>query len=279
VKWSGLYVIAGVGIYVIVTDMLARRRLGVDFWAIDGLRQAVASFLISVPVAFVVYLASWTGWLVTDKGWDRHAADAHPATGLFSWVPLPLQSLWLYHQEMYRFNVSLTTPHSYQSPAWQWGLLIRPTSMYWSQQKGCADANGCVQAISSIPNPLIWWGGVAAAIFLLIAFVTRRKWQYAFVLTGIAATYVPWLEYPQRTIFQFYTIAILPFLLLAIAFALREIAGRPDADNRRRLVGQRVVMVSLVMVTLVSAFWYPVWTGTEVPYTFWRLHNWMSTWV
>ncbi|KHK98523.1 dolichyl-phosphate-mannose-protein mannosyltransferase [Microbacterium mangrovi] len=279
VKWSGLYLIAAVGIYVIVTDMLARRRLGVDFWALDGLRQGLASFLVSVPVAFVVYLASWTGWLVTDKGWDRHAADAHPATGLFSWVPLPLQSLWLYHQEMYRFNVSLTTPHSYQSPAWQWPLLIRPTSMYWSQQKGCGDANGCVQAISSIPNPLIWWGGVAAAIFLLIAFVLRRNWKYAFVLTGIAATYLPWLQYPQRTIFQFYTIAMLPFLLLALAFALREIAGRPDADNRRRLAGQRVVVVYLVIVTLVSAFWYPVWTGMEVPYEYWRLHNWMSTWV
>jgi hypothetical protein len=29
----------------------------------------------------------------------------------------------------------------------------------------------------------------------------------------------------------------------------------------------------------VSAFFYPVWTGMEVPYDFWRLHNWSPTWV
>jgi len=249
----------------------------------DALRQALPAFLSLVPVAFVVYLGSWTGWLVTDGGYDRHVADASPATGFWSWVPLPLQSLWRYHQEMYAFHVGLTTPHSYASPAWQWPFLIRPTSMFWEQtasgKSGCTAASSCVQAISSIPNPLIWWACVAAVVYLLYAFVVRRDWRYALVLTGVAATYVPWLLYPERTIFQFYTIAILPFLVIALAFALKAIAGAPDAPNHRRTAGQRVVLVYLVVVTLLSAFWYPVWTAMDVPYDFWRLHNWMQTWI
>ena len=225
---------------------------------------------------------------------------------------------------MYQFHIGLTTPHSYASPAWQWPLLVRPTSMYWHQDKlgeaGCAAVNGCVQAISSIPNPLIWWGGIAAAIYLVYAFAVRRDWRYAIVLTGVAATYLPWLLYPERTIFQFYTIAMLPFLLLSLAFALREIAGSgasparrvaaqrvavgvevgegddaaddvaeearaaaeaeaADAVIRRRTSGQRVVIVFLIAVTILSAFWYPVWTAWDVPYDYWRLHNWVPTWV
>ena len=31
-KWSGAYALAGVGIYLVVTDMLARRRAGIDGW-------------------------------------------------------------------------------------------------------------------------------------------------------------------------------------------------------------------------------------------------------
>ena len=47
----------------------------------------------------------------------------------------------------------------------------------------------------------------------------------------------------------------------------------------RRASGQGVVVVFLAVATLVSAFYYPVWTGMEVPYDFWRLHNWGPTWV
>ena len=271
VKWSGLYVLAAIGIYAVVTDALARRRAGVRYWPQDAARQGVASFVLLVPVAFVVYLASWTGWLVTDGGYDRQSSQN------------PLEALWIYHQAIYRFHVGLDTPHSYASPAWQWPLLIRPTSMYWHQdtlgQNGCTWQSNCVQSISSIPNPLIWWGGMAAVVFLIIAFSLRRDWRHAVVLTGVAATYLPWLMFPERTIFQFYTIAVLPFSVLALTFALREIAGYRSRVNRRRLAGQRTVWVFLGVVTVLSAFWYPVWVAMKVPYLFWLVHNWVPTWI
>ena len=57
VKWSGLYAIAGLGIYLVVTDALARRRAGVGLWPADAaFRQGVATFVLFVPIAFVVYL-------------------------------------------------------------------------------------------------------------------------------------------------------------------------------------------------------------------------------
>lgn len=283
VKWSGVWVLAGLGIYLVLTDALARRRAGVLLWPTDALRQGAVTFVLLVPVAVAVYLASWTGWLVTDGGYDRHVAEANPAGGLWSWVPLPLQSLWQYHVTMYNSAAQITAGHTYASPAWQWPLLLRPTGMYYHHDAfgvdGCTAVNGCSAVISSIPNPLVWYAGVAAVLYLVYRFVVTRDWRFALVLTGVVVTYVPWLFFPARTVFQFYTVLILPFLLLALAFALRDIAGAHRTDPHRRLTGQRLVLVFLLVALALAAFWYPVISAMTVPYDFWRLHNWMQGWI
>ena len=272
VKWSGLYVAIALGVYLVVTDALARRRAGVLLWPADAVRQGIATFVLFIPIAFALYLASWTTWLTTNGGWGRHALT-ESVGGLWSWVPLPLQNLWTYHQAIYGFHVGLTKPHGYASPAWQWPLLTRPTSMFFHRD------GSAVQNIYSMPNPFIWWGAVAAVIYLVWRFIVSRDWRYALVLTGVAATYIPWLLYPARTIFQFYTIAILPFMLLALAFALRDLAGRRAKDDYRRRTGQHLVWLYLGFVVALSIFWYPILTAVPVPDWFYQMHNWLPGWV
>ncbi|PZU49760.1 MAG: dolichyl-phosphate-mannose--protein mannosyltransferase [Microbacterium sp.] len=272
VKWSGVWVLAAIGLYLVVTDALERRRLGITFWPTDAVRQGAASFVLLVPVALGVYLASWWGWFASDGGYDRHTADT------------ALGSLWEYHLRVFNSMTGMTSPHSYESPAWQWPLLWRPTSMYAFATKGgesgCTGGSaGCLDILYSMPNPLLWYASVAAALYLVYRFVLDRDWRHAVVLVGIAATWLPWLAYPERTIFQFYTIVIWPFLLVALTFALREIAGPAHATADRRLAGQRVVSVFLGVVIVLSIFWYPLWSATQVPYDFYRLHNWMQGWV
>lgn len=273
VKWSGLYALAGLGIYLVVTDALARRRAGVLFWPTDAaFRQGPVSFVLLVPAALLTYLVTWTGWLVTAGGYDRQVAGN------------PFASLWKYHESIYGFHVGLSSGHPYASPAWQWPFLIRPTAVWVGDDQTCG-TDHCISVVSSVPNPLIWYAGVAAAIFLLYRFVSgliRRRampWTYAVPLVGLAVTYVPWLLYPERTIFQFYTVVMMPFLVLALVLALREIAGRPSDSLHRRQSGERMVFVFLAVTLLVSAFFYPVWVGMNVPYEFWLIHNWMPTWV
>lgn len=273
VKWSGLYALAGIGLYLVVTDALARRRAGVLFWPTDAaFRQGPVSFMLLVPAALLTYLVTWTGWLVTAGGYDRQVAGN------------PFASLWKYHESIYGFHVGLSSGHPYASPAWQWPFLIRPTAVWVGDDQSCG-TDHCISVVSSVPNPLIWYAGVAAAIFLLYRFVRgliRRApmpWTYAIPLVGLTLTYVPWLLYPERTIFQFYTVVMMPFLVLALVLALREVAGRRDEPLHRRQAGERTVMVFLVVAVLVSAFFYPVWTGMNVPYEFWLIHNWMPTWV
>ena len=118
------------------------------------------------------------------------------------------------------------TPHPYQANPLTWLFLIRPTSMYYLDH-----GDGTAQAILDVANPLIWWGATAALLFLVVRVVrglrarARPVWRDAFILTGIAAGYLPWLLYLGRTVFQFYTIAFEPFMILALTAALGRDRG------------------------------------------------------
>jgi dolichyl-phosphate-mannose-protein mannosyltransferase len=187
---------------------------------------------------------------------------------------------------MYDFHVGLSTGHAYASPAWQWPLLMRPTAVWVdSDDPSCWGTDHCIAVITAIPNPLIWYAGVAASVYLLYRFVRgiveRRAmpWTYGIPLVGLAVTYLPWVVIPGRTIFQFYTVAMMPFLVLALALALRELSGERRAPLYRRQAGERTVIVFLVLALAVSAFFYPLWVGLNVPYTFWLAHNWLPGWV
>ena len=165
-------------------------------------------------------------------------------------------------------------------------------------ENGCG-YDVCSEAITSIGNPLIWWASTAALFYLVYRLARYREWRVGLILMGMAAGYLPWLMYLNRTVFQFYTIAFEPSLLLGLTFCIGVIVKKLAAPHRvpnltasftndaatvspqlrdRSAVGARIVMIFLIMVTLVSAFFYPLWTGSQTSYEFWRLHTWMESW-
>ncbi|MDQ0892962.1 dolichyl-phosphate-mannose--protein mannosyltransferase [Agromyces ramosus] len=282
VKWSGVYFLAAFGIYLVVVDALARRRAGVPFW-ISGalLKQGPITFVLLVPIAAVVYLASWTGWLVTDGGYYRHWAEeaGNAATGWLAWVPTSLQSLWHYHVSAYGYHVGVHSPHPWQSNPLEWLLMIRPTNMYFDDQSGGCGADTCWSSIIEVGNPLIWWAAAVASVYLVYRLVRYREWQVGAILLGIAAGYLPWLMYLSRTVFQFYSIAFEPYTVLALVFVIGLILGRRDDPTWRRKRGLATVGIFLGAVLVVSAFFYPIWIGMPVTPLFRQLHFWLPSWA
>ncbi|WP_188726273.1 dolichyl-phosphate-mannose--protein mannosyltransferase [Pseudoclavibacter endophyticus] len=285
VKWSGLYFLAAFCLYTIAVDALERRRQGVTFWLSAAvLKQGPASFVITIPAALAVYIASWSGWLATTGGFYRTWAEeaGHAWTGLLSWVPLPLQSLWHYSVEAYRFHTGLGADHPYQSSPLEWPFLIRPTAFsytYSDPSPSCSGVETCVEAITSISNPLIWWSGTVAILFIAIMSFLQPRWQYGFVLVGFAAGYLPWMAYLQRqAVFHFYAIVYLPFMILAVLFVFQTIAGTPDSPRRLRTAGVAAIGGVVVLFALVSALFLPVWTGMLIPDWYWSLTHWLPGW-
>ena len=285
VKWNGLYFLAAFAVYSLVVDALARHRAGISFWGSGTLfKQAPASFLLTVPVALLVYLSTWIGWFLSDKGYDRHWAETagNAWTGALAWVPIDLQSLWHFQSSVYSYHVGETRPHPYQANPLTWLLLIRPTSMFYENiargEDGCL-ANACGASISGIANPIIWWAATAAVAYLVYRLVRYRQWQTGFILVGVAAGYLPWLLYLNRTVFQFYTIVFEPYLILALVAALGVIVGAADDEKNRRISGLGVVAVFVTVVVAVSIFFWPLWTGQTIDYDLLRLRWWLPTWV
>jgi dolichyl-phosphate-mannose-protein mannosyltransferase len=295
IKWSGLYFLAAFAIYALVSEIVARHRAGVPFW-FGGtvLRQGPVTFLLTVPVALAVYVAGWAGWFATGDngtagGYYRHWIENEGGqawSGLLSWVPYDVQNWWHYQASMYGYHVNEHTPHSYQANPLTWLFLVRPTSMYWH-------ANGNdAETILGLANPLIWWAATAAVFFLTFRMVRALvRWVRAvplqtptlvrdgFILVGFAAGYLPWLLYLGRTVFQFYTIAFEPFMVLALTAAIATQLGSASDPTPRRVAGLRVVGVFLGLCVVLSLFFLPIWTGAEIPRWLMQMHFWFPSWI
>jgi dolichyl-phosphate-mannose--protein O-mannosyl transferase len=275
IKWSGLYFLAVFAVYTLVVDALARRRAGIAFWASGTiLKQGPVSFLLTVPIAAAAYVTTWTGWFATQGGYYRHWAEeaGNAWQGALAWVPLDWQSFWHYQVSAYNFHVGLTTPHSYSASPWSWLFLTRPTSFYYYEIHGNATL------ITSLANPIIWWATAGALLYLVYRLIRYRQWRVGLILTGVAAGYLPWLLYPTRTVFQFYAIAFEPFLILGLTLVIGIILGRRTDPTWRRLSGIRLVAVFLIAAVVVSAYFYPIWTGLSLPELFVRSHFWLPGW-
>jgi dolichyl-phosphate-mannose-protein mannosyltransferase len=284
-KWSGMYFLAFFAVYSVLTDAVLRRRAGIEFWSSSAaLRQGPVTFLLTVPIAAAVYLASWSGWFLTRGGYDRTWIQDGGTrwTGVLGWVPTTLQNWWHYQGEIYAFNIGLHTPHAYAANPFGWLLMIRPTSMYYTGtdrgQSGCA-VDRCGAAITGIADPFIWYPAVIAAVALLVLLVRRRDWRHGFVLMGIAAGYLPWLLYAGRTVFQFYTIAFEPYLVMALAAGIGLVFGSRDDPRPRRTRALVWGLVYLVVVLAATAYWYPMWTAVQTSWDFVRSHYWVPSWL
>ncbi len=86
--------------------------------------------------------------------------------------------------------------------------------------------------------------------------------------------------YMDRTVFTFYAVVFEPWLVLCLAYVLALIIGpRGGADHERRLAGGLFAGSLLVLIVLVSAFFWPIWTGQVIDFEQWRWRMWLPTWT
>ncbi|WP_129842106.1 phospholipid carrier-dependent glycosyltransferase [Streptomyces sp. RFCAC02] len=283
-KWNGLYVLAAFGILTVLWDAGARRVAGSNRPYHTMLRRdAVPAFVSLVPVALAVYLVSWTGWFATSGGYYRDWADRPADDSAWSWIPGPLRSLWHYSFEVYRFHVGLTSEHNYQSNPWSWLVAGRPVTYFYESADpgadGCPYASGCSREVLALGTPLLWWTACCALVYLCYRWLCRRDWRAGAVLCGVAAGYLPWFMYQERTIFYFYAVVLVPFLCLAVAMLVGTFLGPPGSTERRRVLGIVATGVLVLMIVWNFVYFYPIYTGQLIPHDGWRARMWLDTWV
>ena len=284
VKWSGIYVLAFLGLFVALREVTCRWKAGhpapirgallADIWW---------AFTLMVPTAILTYIASWFGWFA------HPSAHGHGRSGIHGFAG-SLADLWLYHKEMWGFHNNLSTPHTYQSSPYTWLAQYRATSFHWAngaEITGCASGK-CATDIVALGNPLLWWIGIGALALVLWTTLRYFNWRTGVIALGYIALYAPWLAYAHRTIFTFYTVVFAPFVALAVAWMIGLVAGWVSADGRplaaplpRRteLMGWTLAAVLTILILACAAYFMPLWRADVVDYSFWRSHMWLPSWI
>jgi dolichyl-phosphate-mannose-protein mannosyltransferase len=166
-KWAAVYPLAAFGVMAWLWSAGARRSFGVRWATLRSIvTDGVPAFVHLVVVASIVYVATWTGWLVhahayeqslsstqytqfvkerpctyNDKGEPQEnnldnsgkrwpTASEPDAHGLGeAWQSL--RSLYYYHRDVYTFHTHFLncSTHTYQSNPSGWLLLNRPVGV------------------------------------------------------------------------------------------------------------------------------------------------------
>ncbi|MFJ3194981.1 dolichyl-phosphate-mannose--protein mannosyltransferase [Streptomyces griseoviridis] len=290
-KWNGLYFLAVFGLMAVAWDVAGRRVAGAGRPYVAVLKRDLGlAFLSTVPVAIVTYLVSWTGWILSSTdgsgGYFRNWAATDGRGGSWTWLfPDWLRSLWHYEHEVYEFHVGLSSPHTYMSNPWSWIVDGRPVSYFYESPSpgadGCpADAGEkCAREVLAIGTPLLWWVAGFAVLYVLWRWLLRRDWRAGAIVCAVAAGYLPWFLYQERTIFFFYAVVFLPFLCLAVAMLLGAIVGPPGSSDTRRVAGATGAGVLVLLIAWNFIYFWPLYTGTAIPIDQWRSRMWLDTWV
>ncbi|MFF3466038.1 dolichyl-phosphate-mannose--protein mannosyltransferase [Streptomyces sp. NPDC002619] len=289
-KWNGLYILAAFCVMALLWDVGARKVAGARSPYAAVLKYDTGiTFLATVPVAIGVYLLSWIGWILSPTdgsgGYFRNWAATDGKGGSWTFLPDWLRSLWHYEHEVYEFHVGLSSPHTYQSNPWSWIVLGRPVSYFYESPSpgtdGCPASAGqkCAREVLALGTPLLWWVGCFAILYVLWRWLLRRDWRAGAIACGIAAGYLPWFMYQERTIFLFYAVVFLPFLCLAVAMLIGALIGPPGAGDTRRVVGAAGAGVLVLLIAWNFIYFWPLYTGTAIPIDSWRSRMWLDTWV
>ncbi len=297
-KWSAVVPVAGLGLLVVAWDAGARRALGVRLaWWRAALVDGVPAFLSLVGVGFVVYVATWAGWLAHAHAYELALSDnqygpfwgaytRNEADG-FAAVTQGLRSLWHYHADLWQFHRGglNDATHSYQSDPVGWLLLNRPVGVAADLgiepgRQGCdapADST-CLRQVLLLGTPTLWWGGAAALLYAVYAWLLRRDWRAGLVVVGVLTTWAPFFPNADRPIFSFYAVTTLPFMIIAVCLVLGRLLG-PAVPSRRRMWGAALAGSFVVLVVLHFTWLWPVYTHSLISTPDWLDRIWFKAWI
>ncbi|WP_055480323.1 phospholipid carrier-dependent glycosyltransferase [Sphaerimonospora mesophila] len=280
-KWTGLFFIVAFGIMTLAWDAGARRAVGIRRPYVETAGRDLplgAAWMGVAPI--LVYVASFAGWLSTAAGWGRDW-DGATSPGR-SFLIESLRSLVSYQLQVLGSHTGLTTPHDYQSDPWTWPLLLRPVAFFYQETAGGCGADTCRASIVGAGTPLIWYAALPALVAMMIWYFGTRDWRAGALLLAYGAGWLPWFYYAiadQRTMYLFYTLPMLPFMILAIVLSCGLIMGTAGASQERRTVGVTLVG-AFALLALVNFWWIsPILTAEPLPVDQWFSRMFFQSWI
>lgn len=247
-KWIGAYAGAGLAVLFAVSmvrmyksnrEEFAKKFFIISAWCV----------LVFIVIPFGIYYASYI--------------PIHIADGAKNWF----ENFINYQKHMLSYHSTLVAEHYFSSRWYEWPIMVRPIWYY----SGTGLPDGTVSCISSFGNPVVWWGGTAACLYLIINKVGERDKRVSFILISLAAQYLPWI-FIGRVVFIYHFFASVPFLILATVYMFKDICEKYKS-------GRKLIFLWLLTALVLFAAFYPVLSGAEISREYANMLEWFNTWV
>ena len=165
---------------------------------------------------------------------------------------------WGMQEQMWWYHTGLRATHPYSSSWWSWPLLIRPIYLYTSDE-----VNGMVARIYAMGNPIVFWFGLASMVLCFLYSYVEKNKNLALVVFSYLIFFVPWAVSP-RIMFLYHYLPSIPFLAIATGYVLRR--------------NSKLIFGFLLICFLTFIYFYPHWTGLQVPLWLDKSYYWLATW-
>lgn len=266
-KWTGVY--AGVGLAILffakmyrhyreylyakelplgTSNGISHKKIIDSF--VPCLRKTILFCLVFfVAVPAVIYLLSY----IPFRSWQ---------TGLFA-------KMWDNQNLMLNYHSTLTATHPYSSRWYEWPTMIRPI-FYYSGIIG----DSLRQGISAFGNPLVWWTGIPAFLYMIYLAIKNRDRTAAMLCVSYLVQFLPW-SLVSRAAFIYHYFPSVPFVVLMIMYAAVQL--KKHIKPRRFYIALGLYAAATVGLFLL---FYPVLAGQTVEISFVdNFLRWMDSWV
>lgn len=258
-KWTGVY--AGVGLAVIFFLTMLRRYMEYRYACTLPERSTGGISHRLIKERFPKYFARTIGFCMG-------FFVAIPAIiYTLSYIPFQngetnlIKKMIANQSQMLDYHAKLEATHYYSSSWDQWPLITKPIFYYYGV---ISDEGGIPlrQGISAFGNPLVWWIGIPAFLFLLYLVIQKKDRNALFVCIGYLAQYLPWMLVPRLTFIYHYFPSV-PFVVLMILYSLVYLQ-----KYMPKKVFYIILAVYAVAVFALFLVYYPLLSGQTVDASF-----------
>lgn len=267
-KWTGVY--AGFGLAVIFFAVLFRRymeyRRAVSEpkgktgeiehgYIVNNFNILVMKTLCFCIVAFIVipaviYLLSYIPYNNDVRSQNK---------GL-------VERMFDSQTSMYNYHSALESEHPYSSTWYEWPTIARPM-LYYVESVG----DGVSEGISAMGNPLIWWVGIPAFVYLVYLVIRNRDRIALFLAVGYLSQYFPWMPV-KRCTFIYHYFPSVPFVVLMIGYSIYILVKKYPKTKP-------AVFVYAALVAFLFVAFFPVISAYPATLTYAKLLKWFGRWV
>lgn len=270
-KWTGIY--AGIGLAVLFFMTIYKRyseylyaskrpsgetngishKFIIDNFTPYFIKTIIWCCIFFILVPLAIYVMSYIPYL--------KAPDAHGIKTIID----NQNSMYTYHS-----STVLGSTHPFSSRWYEWIIMKRPI---WYYSGTVSD--GIKEGISSFGNPLVWWLGIPAFLYMTYTAIRKKDKIALFLVIGYLAQLVSWIPVTRLT-FIYHYFPCVPFIVLMLGYSINLIYE--EAKNKKSVIIGAFVYAGLVIV--LFAMFYPVLSGQPVSTDYVQTFlKWFDSWV